>query len=666
MKKTTRNLRLILLFVVLFLGSSFYNWSQSKQDSVLRVSAIFILEGDRESAFLALKKDLDAKSSEFGDLLFRLTQNQNLSYQEYFEYFKFIKNNTNSTLNYYHLYDAVTQWVEEPKSDQINLAYVKVLRLVESIISSNGELDLAQELQVKLKNYVAKFNGNGINERKARIYSELSEMTLLVIQRDGVEGLKRIEPLVNQAKAMKDVDLIIATNYYKCEFITILEQDLDEFIRISKECYELDEGREEKSVYFVENLMHLLDAMIYKGGQTDEVLELLEKMYANPDVRVKSYSFYAKLLYSVEENRKKEVAQRAFQTFGVSNIRGFAKIVHEESEQNVPPVEYFYVLLETARALNAFGDSDEALRFMNGAIDVNRAVYSTELANTLANHKAATIRMEAEAEKKASELEIANERKQSWIFIGATSFASFFLLIAVVAFMRQRRQSKVLKEKNEEILEMNEMLRVKEREKSLLVREIHHRVKNNFQIVSSLLDLQVKGVEDPRARDMANEGQRRIRSMAIIHEKLYRKDDLTVNLEDYTRELVREIQTAFVHHNKAMIDLDVDSSIDLDIDTAIPLGLIINELITNAFKYGCREDQQNRISISVSKLPEFYSFVIRDNGSGFDEEELGKNTASIGLHIVRRLTRQLSGKFTFKSDQGALFEVKFKDTTMLS
>ena len=151
--------------------------------------------------------------------------------------------------------------------------------------------------------------------------------------------------------------------------------------------------------------------------------------------------------------------------------------------------------------------------------------------------------------------------------------------------------------------------------------------------------------------------------MAIIHEKLYQNDDMQIELDNYIEQLAKEIHTAYAT-KEVDLDLRVPANTVFDIDTAIPLGLIINELITNAFKYGFSVDRQNILKVELTKDAEYYELVVSDNGPGIKGDIKTKNTNSLGLHLVKRLSKQLYGKFDYSNDNGAVFSVKFKDTEM--
>lgn len=650
---TIHSFLLITIFCLFTVSSN----AQGKEENIIKEASFLILRDKIDSALIVLNQstDISVSVSQQRSLISQLAKNEKLSSAEYCDFFRGVLKYYD--LNYFDLYDAYKRLVNEPKSKTIDLNYVEILWLVSSRIRNDGNLDLGNTVQKDLDAYVDKFKGNGKDVQKARVIASFNSLVMLTIQRNSDEGLKKSEELIKVATKIKDTDLIIATKYYKCEFL-ILQGNLQEFIRISRECYELDKNQTKKSDFYVDNLIHLCDALIYQKGNSKEVLDLLNEMYNQPEAKVHSYSLYAKLL-SLDSPDISRIGQVVFDKFDVSNIVEFTNGIFRESEEVLSPNNQYYVLLEGSRALSQFGEPEVALETMNKAVSLNKLIYSSELANSLANHKTEKIRLESEANLKTNQLKVDNERLQSKIYIGTAVIVFIFLCIAIIALWKQRAQSRLLKLRNEEISEKNITLEKQDKEKTLLVKEIHHRVKNNFQIVSSLLELQTQGIEDKRALELAVEGQKRVRSMAIIHQKLYQRDDLKIRLEDYMNELIFEIHSTYAH-KKVEVDLTVDPTIDLDLDTAIPFGLIVNELVTNAFKYGFPSDRENKLTVGVSNEGDFYSLEVSDNGDGI----VRKKTEGIGLHLVKRLTKQLMGAFSCENENGGKFTVIFKDTAM--
>ncbi len=237
------------------------------------------------------------------------------------------------------------------------------------------------------------------------------------------------------------------------------------------------------------------------------------------------------------------------------------------------------------------------------------------------------------------------------LFLLALALGGF----AYYAYQRKKKTSKILDEKNKIIEKALQ-------EKQLLLKEVHHRVKNNFQIVSSLLELQTKGIEDEKALSLANEGKNRVKSMALIHQKLYQNETGLIDFDEYIQILVKELSSMYASEKKVQTNINTENMY-FDVDTAIPLGLIVNELITNAYKYAFEAATDNQLNISINKVNEDeYKLVVSDNGKGFDDTLDLSKVKSLGLRLVRRLTKQLQGDFILKNANGASFEITFKDT----
>lgn len=201
-------------------------------------------------------------------------------------------------------------------------------------------------------------------------------------------------------------------------------------------------------------------------------------------------------------------------------------------------------------------------------------------------------------------------------------------------------------------------------EKETLLKEVHHRVKNNLQTVSSLLSLQSRSISDEKVKNLIKSSQNRVISMAMVHEMLYMRKDLTrIEYKSYVQEL-SEYLVKSVKGVKNNIKLKIDiPDIKLGIDTAIPLGLLINEALTNSLKYGIKDDNEGEIHIALKQEDEKdYVLNIGDNGVGFPEALNFKNTKSLGLKLIHNLARQLKGTITRDaSKKGTNYIIKFRE-----
>lgn len=210
---------------------------------------------------------------------------------------------------------------------------------------------------------------------------------------------------------------------------------------------------------------------------------------------------------------------------------------------------------------------------------------------------------------------------------------------------------------------IEEKIKASLNEKEVLVKEVHHRVKNNLQIVSSLLSLQAEGITDKEARDKYIESISRIRSMAIIHEQLYRSKDLSkINAKEYFSELVRFISETYNVNKKVKVNLKIKVREKLDIDVAIPCGIIINELLSNAFKYAFPDNRAGEIRVELRSVvnPNYKCrLIVADNGIGIKGKIDFNSPKSLGLQLIKSLTDQLDGKLEVKKDKGTCFTIFF-------
>ncbi len=209
--------------------------------------------------------------------------------------------------------------------------------------------------------------------------------------------------------------------------------------------------------------------------------------------------------------------------------------------------------------------------------------------------------------------------------------------------------------------EAEEKLRASLREKEVLLKEIHHRVKNNLQITSSLFSLQSASVEDPALLEMFRESENRIKSMALVHEKLYQSSNLArIDMAEYLQTLVPSLMRSY-GGSAANISLRLDvENVPLGIDQAIPFGLIVNELVSNSLKHAFAPGAHGELQVSLHPEDDGVRFTVADDGQGFPAEVDFRQTPSLGLQLVNTLTRQLGGTIEMHRDGGTRFRIKFK------
>ena len=205
-----------------------------------------------------------------------------------------------------------------------------------------------------------------------------------------------------------------------------------------------------------------------------------------------------------------------------------------------------------------------------------------------------------------------------------------------------------------------QVIRASLREKELLLKEIHHRVKNNLQLTSSLLRLQVARVPEEGTRQSLRESQDRIRSIALVHEMLYRSSDLSrVNFGDYVRILLRQLFRSHGVDSRRLTYAQDIQSVVFGIDTAVPCGLILNELVANALKHAFPGTAAGSIQVHMTRMDDHYRLTVRDDGVGLPPDFDVTRSETLGLQLVRTLADQLEGRVEFRVAGGTEVVVTF-------
>jgi two-component sensor histidine kinase/CHASE2 domain-containing sensor protein len=222
-----------------------------------------------------------------------------------------------------------------------------------------------------------------------------------------------------------------------------------------------------------------------------------------------------------------------------------------------------------------------------------------------------------------------------------------------------------VEERTIELSRSNASLTTLVKEKDVLLKEIHHRVKNNLQVISSLLNLQAGYITDTKALEVFTESRNRVRSMSLIHEKLYQSQDLSrVDFNDYIRSLTSGLLSTFAGvASKVRINVDIND-VMLGVNSAVPCGLIVNELVTNCFKYAFKPGQPGEIKIGMERIePSRFRLSVADDGTGVPKGFDFRNTESLGMQIVTTLTEQLDGTVELLNGNGTTFVIDFPEST---
>ena len=241
---------------------------------------------------------------------------------------------------------------------------------------------------------------------------------------------------------------------------------------------------------------------------------------------------------------------------------------------------------------------------------------------------------------------------RNWMIAGA----SMLLIIAALLYRQtifRKRNNKIIKNKNEKLEHLLT-------EKEWLLREIHHRVKNNLQIVISLLNSQSTYIENDAALTAIHDSQHRVHAMSLIHQKLYGSENVSsIDMVVYIRELVSYLRESFNTGQRIRFEMNIEP-IELDVSQAVPLGLILNEAITNSIKYAFPDNKNGEIIISLSgTAPNHYLLSISDNGIGMPYHFKNKKPGSLGMSLIAGLSEDLEGNISIENNNGTTIKISF-------
>lgn len=305
------------------------------------------------------------------------------------------------------------------------------------------------------------------------------------------------------------------------------------------------------------------------------------------------------------------------------------------------------------------GDAKKALAFLKKHKLYNDSLLSN---NNLLNRNELAAKFESDEkeqsihilnkENQLKDILIAKSRIKISIYIIALVI-SFAIIIAILFFYFSKRKM------NKQLAEGNKIISETLHERNILLEEMHHRVKNNLQIISGLLTLQSRKTKDSKALEAINEGRDRIKSMMLIHENLYSDENaVSVNAKIYFEELIKSL---FYSYNIKKDEIILSTAIDLlyfDIDTLVPLGLILNELISNALKYAFDDCEKGILIIRLKKEHPYLLLEIKDNGKGLPVEFNYENSKSLGFQIIKSFAISLNAEIKIDGTNGTFVQLK--------
>lgn len=350
-----------------------------------------------------------------------------------------------------------------------------------------------------------------------------------------------------------------------------------------------------------------------------------------------------------------------------SNIENYSKAqeviskVEELLKTELSPqtkVSYFKAKAELLKKLN---QNEEAYIYYQKAFKLGDSLNIIKQKLLLAGND---ILYQMEEKDNLIEKQQANINATQKSFLSILVLSLGIILATTLFFLNNsRKKRKEIEQKNAEISAKNITINESLAEKELLLKEIHHRVKNNLQVISGILSLQNNSISDEKAKQILVEGQDRIQTIALLHKTMYQDENFNVvSFKTYIQELITYIkQTNITSHKNITIHQEIED-VHFNIDTAIPLSLIINEIITNCYKHAFENKNEGIISISIKKQINLYELIIEDNGIGLPENfNTNDYPKSIGFDLIQGLCQQIDGEIKISNTNGTKINIQFKE-----
>ena len=474
------------------------------------------------------------------------------------------------------------------------------------------------------------------------------------------EEMKNYKRLIKITYKMAQVfedkgDLASATNYYQ-KTLTLAQQYNDEEYQgaalaslANIKSRSVDEAPKALAIYQKAN------AIFQKLGMTFEQQILLSNM-AGFYKKLKQYDKALALYKSTGEyfSKMKDAQGEAVSYIMMGEVffeqKEFSKAEQSEKDALKILVSQEGSLPFKVEATEYLGKAYAAQNNYKAAFETQekwRVLYDT-LSNQNSKNNVASLQTKfetAQKEAQIKELDYKNEAKTKQLLYAIIGLLVLGGLLGLSIYLYRNLQ------KNKEKVE------AQSKQLSTLMKELHHRVKNNLAIVSSLLSIQSDRLEDENAAKAVREGQLRVQAMSLIHQRLYKTEDVTtINIKNYLSDLTESLMEAYGHTpDNFDLQITVDKP-EMDVDLAIPIGLIVNELVTNSFKYAYEGIAKPSLIINL-KNDKDLTLQVQDNGIGFDEKAMNKKD-SFGKELIKGLSNQVRGKCKFVNMNGTYFELK--------
>ena len=639
--------RFIIVIILVVVKFNFaygkHKISSSKQDSIYQQHVIsYVLQHQYDSVLSILNtinynQDTLKHTHKF-KWIYNAITSPSLTNADYpFFIRRLLSLKTHSNVEYHNFLTAI----KPDKSElYINPIYLRIKLMHFNYLINSGFIDKAEHEYNHFKEYLKTFDPTDIHFDYGTYVDNYYNIHMAIINKNIDKGYFLIDQNNKIAENMMDTSLLVKSYNLKLYFLQI-EQKLEEYLQLAQTIINLQNTTQYEGYH--ETLFNYILALIYQYKQQpkdyikQEIFNLFMIIYNNPSSVMKEESFILATNILGVLSPQDKYANDILKLYQVKTIKEFIAKTIQHLEKKNTPIQLLSTYETCANTLTHHQLFKEANALLIKSISITQRNFDKELADI-------TLKHDVEFLKRTNTYKQNLIREKDKINQIITIISISIVLFFILTYLLMRSKNKKLNQLHNE--------------KLTLIKEIHHRIKNNFQIATGMLELQLQSIEHPMIKPLINQWTNKTNVIISIHKHLYQNDTLTINLFNHIDHIIKPILNLY----NLPIDtykIDVCKNYTLNTNTALNLGLIVNELITNACKHKSNH-QILKINVSCKKVKDSqYLLHISDNGSGLDCFNLN-TSKSFGFKMIKNLIGKLNGSIDYQYNNGAEFSILFK------
>lgn len=524
---------------------------------------------------------------------------------------------------------------------QINENYIKFKLFHFNYIINTGLISDAEEEFKQLTQYLNQSHLDKKTSLLGEFVKNNYQIMMAIINQNNTMGHTRIEQNISIANQLNRKELLIKTLNQKL-YILQIEKKLSEYLELAKYIIKLQEIGQKCDYY--ETILNYTSALTYLYTSNPDN-ELLNEIYDNLLILIQdksngilkeSYILAAEILNALKNNPSSK--KRILNLYGSSTIKQFVDTTLPILEEANTDLQLLNIYKQYAKMLMIYNYSDQGVQLMNKYYEGTRIYFTEEVSNITAKHD-----IDFLTQENAYKLKLLEEKDKLNTFI---LFACILIgALGIFTF-------KIMQKKNKTLQNLNE-------EKQFLLKEIHHRIKNNFQIASGMLQLEFQEINHPKIKPLIKQWSSKVNTIISIHKTLYQNDSFKIYLEEHLHHIIQPVLELYQRPLDSYT-IDIDNNIVLSTKHALNLGVIINELITNSCKHNSNMNSLHLKITCKKQDKDYYQLTLTDNGkTSLDSSNLTPN--SFGLPLIQNFVNKLNGTFEFEINNGAKFNITFKN-----